>query len=113
MKNFVCICCPRGCSLSVDEQYNVTGNFCLRGKNYAISELTHPTRIVTSTILVNNRDNCVTSVKTDKPVPKEFIFKVMDEINKKSITAPCHIGDIVISNVLNTDINIIVTKEIN
>jgi hypothetical protein len=30
-KEFICINCPRGCHLTVDEKLNVTGNFCPRG----------------------------------------------------------------------------------
>ena len=49
MKNFVCIECPKGCRLSIDENLNVTGNTCIRGKKYAINEVTCPKRIITST----------------------------------------------------------------
>ena len=52
-KEFVCIVCPRGCSLSIDlETLEVTGNTCKRGYDYAVSELTHPTRMITSTCKV-------------------------------------------------------------
>ncbi|MBE6426383.1 MAG: molybdopterin oxidoreductase, partial [Planctomycetaceae bacterium] len=27
-KELICIVCPRGCHLTVDENMNVTGNFC-------------------------------------------------------------------------------------
>ena len=50
MKEFTCIICPRGCRLSVDDNMNVTGNFCPRGKQYAVSELTNPVRTITSSV---------------------------------------------------------------
>ena len=52
MKEVICICCPKGCHLQVDEQhdYAVTGNGCQNGIGYGKEELTHPTRIVTSTV---------------------------------------------------------------
>ena len=31
MNKLICIVCPRGCHLEVDENFNVTGNFCQRG----------------------------------------------------------------------------------
>ena len=40
MKELTCIVCPRGCRLKVDDQMNVAGNSCPRGKIYAINELT-------------------------------------------------------------------------
>ena len=46
MKEFTCIICPRGCLLKVDDNMNVTGNTCPRGKDYAISELTNPVRTI-------------------------------------------------------------------
>ena len=70
MKEFTCIICPRGCRLKVDDDMNVTGNFCIRGKQYAISELTNPVRTITTSIRVNNRDELLVSVKTSQPIPK-------------------------------------------
>ena len=51
MKEVICTCCPQGCHLQVDEanDYKVTGNGCPNGIAYGKEELTHPTRIITST----------------------------------------------------------------
>ena len=112
-RNLICICCPRGCRLKVDENMNVTGNFCPRGAKYAIDELTHPTRIVTSTVKVSGGERPLSSVKTASPIPKEKIFAVMEEINKVEIKAPIEIGDVVIKNVLGLDVDIIATENVN
>ena len=61
MKNFVCIECPKGCRLTIDENLNVTGNTCIRGKNYAINEVTCPKRIITSTVVVFTSNTSITS----------------------------------------------------
>jgi len=52
IKEVICICCPCGCHLQVDPEndYNVTGNACPNGAAYGREELTHPTRILTSTV---------------------------------------------------------------
>ena len=113
MKEFVCIVCPRGCHLKVDDQMNVTGNTCPRGKVYAINELTHPLRTITSTVRVKNREECVVPVKTVPEVPKEKIFEVMEEINKASVSAPCQIGDIAIKNVLGLGSNVVICKNVD
>ena len=112
MKEFICIICPRGCQLKVDDNMNVTGNFCPRGKDYAISEITDPRRTITTTIRVINREDTLVSVKTSAPVPKGMIFKVMEVIDTLSINAPCKIGDIAKANILDLGIDILVTKEI-
>ena len=113
MKELTCIVCPRGCRLKVDDNMEVTGNACPRGKMYAINELTNPTRTITSSIRVSNRPYTLVSVKTDKPVPKDKMFDVMKEIDKLSIEAPTRIGQVVLDNVLGTDSNIVITKDID
>lgn len=113
MKTFTCIICPRGCALTIENNNNVTGNFCPRGKTYAISEATNPTRSITSSIRVKNRPYCLVSVKTSGQVPKGKIFEAMEEINKLSISAPCKIGDIVKSNILGLGVDILISKNID
>lgn len=112
MKELTCIVCPRGCRLKIDDNLNVTGNFCPRGAIYAKEELTAPKRMITSIMRVKNREFTMVSVKTSCSVPKEMIFDVLKEIEKVSVEAPCHVGDIAIKNVLNTGSDILITKEI-
>ena len=113
MKEFTCIICPRGCHLTVDDQNNVTGNFCIRGKQYAISELTNPVRTITTSIRVNNREDMLVSVKTSGPIPKGKIFDVMKEIDKLSTSAPTRIGDVVAKDILGLGVDILITKNID
>ena len=112
MVELICITCPRGCHLQVDENLNVTGNMCPRGAMYAKAELTHPVRMVTSSVNVHSKVESRLPVKTKKPIPKELIFKVMEEIEKTSVTAPIKIGDVVIKDVLGTGVDIVATKNI-
>ena len=43
MKDLICIMCPKGCHLKVDEEhgYTVTGNRCPRGAEYGHLSLIH------------------------------------------------------------------------
>lgn len=111
-KNLICIVCPRGCHLTIDENMNVSGNFCKRGEVYAKNEVTHPTRMITSTVKVHGGELERLPVATSAPIPKEDIFKVMAEINKASINAPVNIKDVVIKNVLGLDVDIVATRNI-
>ena len=113
MKEMTCIVCPRGCHLVVDDNMNVTGNSCPRGKAYAISELTHPTRMVTSTVRVLNRENMVASIKTSEAIDKDKVFDVIKAVNELGVMAPCHIGDVLIKNIFNTNVDILITKNID
>lgn len=111
-KEFVCINCPRGCMLTVDtETLEVKGNSCPRGEAYGKAEVTNPVRTVTSTVKIVGGEFPRVSVRTDKPIPKAKMFEVMKEINKAEVKAPVNIGDIVISHVLGTDANVIITKK--
>lgn len=113
-KELICICCPNGCHLKVEAEANkVTGNTCPRGIEYGINEVTHPVRVITSTVKVKNGQLPVVPVKTKEPIPKDLNFKCMEEINKATITAPVKIGDVVIENVLGTGIDIIATRNLN
>lgn len=111
-KELTCIICPRGCHLVIDENNNVTGNTCIRGKNYAISEVTCPMRTITSSIRVTNKEDQLVSVKTSGPVPKEKMFEVMKTINKTTTVAPTKIGDVVVHNLLNLNVDLVITKNI-
>lgn len=112
MKELTCIICPRGCRLTIDDNQNVTGNTCPRGKVYAISEMTNPVRTITSSVRVINRENTLVSIKTSGPIPKAKIFEVMEQINKLSVSAPTHIGDVVKANILGLGVDILITKNI-
>ena len=112
MKEFICIVCPRGCHLKVDDDMNVTGNTCPRGKIYALNEITNPTRMITSTVAIDSEELNRVPVMTSSPIPKGKIFDVMGEINKVRVKAPIKIGDIIIKNVLGLDSDIIATRNI-
>lgn len=112
MKEMTCIICPRGCRLTVSDNNEVTGNSCPRGAKYAIEELTHPMRTLTSSIRVMNKDDLLVSVKTNKPIPKEKMFDLMEFINTLGVNAPCHIGEVVVHNPLGLDCDILITKNI-
>ena len=108
--DMTCIMCPMGCSLKAtvkDKDITVTGNNCIRGEHFAKEELTCPKRVVTSSVKTNNG---VKSCKTNKPVPKDKIFKVMKEIEKLRLENTKY-GQIVIKNVLNTGADIVITAD--
>ena len=111
-RELTCIICPRGCRLKIDENMNVTGNFCPRGAMYAKQELTDPKRNITSIMRVKNREHLMVSVKTDHEISKNRIFEILEELKKVGVDAPIHIGDILIKNVAGSGANIIATKEI-
>ncbi len=111
MKEVICICCPRGCLVKVDGD-KVSGNFCPKGKEYALEEVSTPKRVLTSFLRVSNRKDTMVSVKTDGSIPKEKMQEVMAYINHIKVRAPLSIGEVIAKNVLGLNVNLVVTKNI-
>ena len=116
MRELICINCPMGCQLKVDDSnlnnIIVTGNTCKRGETYGINEVLHPKRMVTSVVMLSNRTE-VLSVKTKEAIPKELIFKALNILKDVKVIAPVKIGDIVVKNILDTGVDVIATKNID
>ncbi len=109
----ICTICPRGCRITVTKEndtYNVQGNFCKRGVDYGIKEITHPVRKLTSTVKIKGALYPRLPVVTDKELPKEMLFDVMKVLEKVEVKAPVKAGEVIIANVLNTNVNIISSR---
>lgn len=112
----VCINCPRGCKLDVEKingEIKVTGNFCPRGEQYAINEMTNPLRTVTTTIAIKSALYDRLPVITSSPVPKEKIMEVVKALKNIEVEAPINIGDVIVKNIIGLDVDIIASKSIN
>lgn len=116
--NLTCIGCPLGCEVQVtkegDEIVEITGHTCVRGEQYARKEVTNPTRIVTSSVRVYGAKSGATtlSVKTKADVPKGKIFEVVGCLKGVAVPAPVHTGDVILSDVAGTGVDIVATKTV-
>ena len=113
MKELICIVCPKGCHLKVDDKngYTVIGNSCPRGENYGKTELLNPTRVITSTVMVNNGTHRRCSVKTNIAIPKSKINEIMQLINSLEFDAPIKVGQVFAENICGTSAKIIATRD--
>lgn len=114
-QEMICIVCPQGCRLTVEEEngtYQVSGNICKRGEAYGITEMTAPTRVITSTAELVSGTIPRVPVKTAGAVPKGMIFDCMKEINHLSVKAPVTCGQILIEDVLHTGVNVVATRSV-
>lgn len=116
IRELICIGCPLGCSITVTmnntDVVSVTGNTCPRGDAYARKEVTNPTRIVTSTVRVQGGVSPMVNVKTASDIPKSKIFDCANALRDVVITAPVKIGDVVLSDVAGTGVDVIAAKNI-
>lgn len=112
MKELVCIVCPKGCRLHVDDEngYLVSGNSCIRGAEYGKNEILNPTRVLTSTVKAEGGLYRRCPVKTNRAVPKAKLFEIMAALNAVTLSAPVQVGQVIIENVCGTGADIIATK---
>lgn len=111
-----CIGCPMGCNLTVKlengEVIDVKGNNCGIGLNYAKKECTNPTRIVTSSVYIEDGEIEILPVKTKEDIPKSKISECMKSLKGLVVKAPVKIGDVIVENVCDTGVDIIATRTI-
>jgi CxxC motif-containing protein len=110
-RELICIGCPMGCPLTVTmeagEVTAVAGNTCPKGDTYARKEVTNPTRIVTSTVMVSGGKVPMINVKTKSDIPKDKIFECVAALKGLTIKAPVKIGDVVVENAAGTGVPIV------
>jgi CxxC motif-containing protein len=118
-KELICVICPNGCQLQAEIQEgdrpavtNVTGNLCDKGPEWARQEIVNPMRTIASSVLVEDGDLPMVSVRTDSPIPLKKIFEVMKEIKAARVNAPVRIGDVIIEKVAGLTCNIIATRNV-
>ena len=114
---YLCIGCPLGCRLEVDEDLEehaiveVRGFSCRRGKEYAIQEHTAPQRMVTTTVAIDKARWARLPVRTSKPAPKDKVLEICRALRTVRVSAPIASGDIIVRNVLDTGVDIIATRD--
>ncbi len=110
----ICINCPLGCQLTVsrkaDGALEVSGNNCVRGIEYAHTELENPLRRVTTTVNSGSMKVPRVSVKSSESVPVEEIFLIMERIEGFRLNRSCKCGDILIDHI-SGDIDLIATQD--
>lgn len=120
---FNCTTCPSECLLTVEverdsndalmEVRSVTGNSCPRGDKFAHQELTCPMRVLTTTVAVSDGDEALLPVRTAEAIPLALHAHAMDLIRGVVVEAPIQMGDVVLENLLETNINLIASMDID
>lgn len=112
MVELICIVCPKGCHLHVDEEneYAVTGHGCPRGEAYGKKEMTNPTRVLTSIVRIEGAIHQCCPVKTSGDIPKSQIENAMELLKDVHLKAPVSIGDVVVKGICGTEYDWVVTK---
>ncbi|NLJ60997.1 MAG: DUF1667 domain-containing protein [Firmicutes bacterium] len=97
-----CIVCPVGCPIEVELRqgvvFDVRGHECKRGKEYALDEVFSPVRTLTTTVRVQGGILPLVPVRTERPIPKGSIHKVLEELAKLRIDAPVEYHQVILDN---------------
>jgi len=110
----LCITCPRGCALEITRSGGKIVDIksgCKRGQEYAQRELSHPTRMVATTVQVKNGVHPLLPVYTSAPISKDQVEELMRELRKTQVSAPIHMGDVVVKNVLGSGVDILASRD--
>lgn len=117
-KKIICIICPQGCNITVrgdldkGEIESIEGFTCKRGKNYAENEFIHPLRILTSSVKVEGASAPLVPVRTRTAIPKELLFKGMEEIRKITLNGKVECGDVIVENFLGTGVDLVASGSV-
>ena len=115
-REFICIICPNGCRIKVEYEgtniKNIKGDECPKGKDYVKNEITNPLRVFTGSVLIENGNFSLVSVKTHVPISKKYLKKIGEITRRIKVEAPVKIGQIVASNLLDNNIDLIATRKI-
>lgn len=120
---FNCTTCPSECLLTVDierdadgtvvEVRSVTGNSCPRGDTFAHQELTCPMRVLTTTVAISGGDEALLPVRTAEAIPLALHAQAMNLIRGLVVKAPIHMGDVVLEDLLGTNIDLVASMNID
>jgi CxxC motif-containing protein len=111
MKQVVCIVCPKGCRLSVDEKSGkVRGYVCTRGEEYGRTEISNPLRTVTSTVKIAGAAYPRCPVKTSGTISRELTTKAVGLLDGVELHAPVAAGDVALKDIFGTGVDFIVTR---
>jgi CxxC motif-containing protein len=113
-RQIICIVCPLGCRMEVALDGNsvteVTGNQCQKGEKHAQQEVLFPGRILTTTVRTKDPAAPLLPVRSDKPLPKGKLEESMEVVAGHTVSYPIRLGEVIISNILNTGVNIIASR---
>lgn len=113
---YLCIGCPLGCRLEVDEDdhgdvVEIRGASCRRGDRYALQEHTEPRRVLTTTVAIEGARWPRLPVKTEGDIPKTMVHDACRALRTVTVPAPVRMGDVIIEDLLGTGVTVVATRD--
>ncbi len=112
--SYLCIGCPLGCRLELDVDdaglFEVRGNSCKKGEEFARQEHTDPRRTVTTTVACEGGRWPRLPVRTTTTVPRDRVVEVCRALQHVVVHAPVAMGDVVLADVCGTGADVVTTR---
>ncbi len=113
-KHFTCVICPLGCEIDVELQngkvVSMEGNKCQKGEEFVSQELEEAMRILTTTVSIKGAKWAMLPVRTDKPIPKRLLSKVIEQLATIELHAPVRMYHVIVKGIAGTDANVVATR---
>jgi CxxC motif-containing protein len=113
---YLCPGCPLGCRLEVDavdgEVVEVRGFGCRRGERYGRQEHLDPRRPLSTTVWIEGAAIRRAPVRTADPLPKDQVRAAALALRGVCLQAPVRRGDVAVTDVAGTGIDVIVTRDL-
>ena len=113
---YLCIGCPLGCRLEVDEDaagdiVEIRGFSCRKGKTFAEREHTDPRRMITTTVGVEGGLWARLPVHATAEMPKGQMWDVIEVLRDVVVPAPVKIGDVVVAGILGSEVDVVASRD--
>ena len=113
---YLCIGCPLGCRLELDEDergdiVEIRGSSCRRGDRYAEQEHLDPRRQLTTTVAVRGALWPRLPVKTSGEIPKDRVLAACRALAPVVVDAPIRMGDVIVADLLGTGCDVVATRD--
>lgn len=116
MKEMYCITCPAGCLLKVLEynntlDFDVEGNGCEKGVEFAWAEIKDPMRSLTTTVRTSFPGIPVLPVRTVGEIPKAKLMEAMQALSSVVVSEELECGSTVVEDLVETGVRVIATSD--
>lgn len=113
----ICVGCPLGCEvkLSPDDKGEVTevsGHECKEGRGYAIEEYRNPVRVLCGTVLTQGSSHPLLSIRSKTPILRTKLVEGTKVLAKVRAKPPIKVGDVIMSNLLGTGVDVVATSDL-
>jgi CxxC motif-containing protein len=114
---FLCISCPLGCTLVLNEEdgevLEVSDADCKVGEKYAVEEFRNPRRMVSTTVKVKGGVLPLLPVTSTSPIPKAMVREAVRALADVMVEAPVSDGQVIYPNILDTGVDVVASRKLD